>query len=109
MSISYAVFCLKQKTDDFHRFYTEHRVLDSDEQPFRLALSHGTQCVIARALDLFVVETRRPPRSTLFPYTTLFRSYAELATYIMPHDPEVLAALGRASAELGDGSRALFA
>jgi arginyl-tRNA synthetase len=42
--------------DDFHRFYTEHRVLDSDEQPFRLALVRGTQCVIARALDLVGVE-----------------------------------------------------
>ena len=37
------------------------------------------------------------------------RTYAEMATFIMPHDPEVLAALGRASAELGDGARALFA
>jgi arginyl-tRNA synthetase len=42
--------------DDFHRFYTEHRVLDSDEEPFRLALVRGTQCVIARALDLVGVE-----------------------------------------------------
>src|SRR3712207_7442120 len=24
---------------------------------------------------------RRPPRSTLFPYTTLFRSFADLGTY----------------------------
>jgi tetratricopeptide (TPR) repeat protein len=37
------------------------------------------------------------------------RTYAEMATYIMPHDPDVLAALGRASAELGDGAKALFA
>jgi predicted Zn-dependent protease len=37
------------------------------------------------------------------------RTYAEMATYIMPHDPEVLAALGRASAEIGDGVKALFA
>ncbi|HWO22794.1 MAG TPA: tetratricopeptide repeat protein [Kofleriaceae bacterium] len=36
------------------------------------------------------------------------RTYAEMATYIQPHDPEVLAALGRASAEVGDGTRALF-
>ena len=42
--------------DDFHRFYTEHRVLGSDEQAFRLALCRGTQCVIARALDLIGVE-----------------------------------------------------
>jgi cellulose synthase operon protein C len=37
------------------------------------------------------------------------RTYAEMATYITPHDPEVLAALGRASAEIGDGAKALFA
>jgi arginyl-tRNA synthetase len=42
--------------DDFHRFYTEHRVLESDEQAFRLALCRATQCVIARALDLVGVE-----------------------------------------------------
>src|SRR5690242_21129386 len=28
---------------------------------------------------------RRPPRSTLFPYTTLFRSHAELGAVV--HDP----------------------
>jgi arginyl-tRNA synthetase len=38
--------------DDFHRFYHEHRVLESGEQPFRLALCRATQLVIARALDL---------------------------------------------------------
>jgi tetratricopeptide (TPR) repeat protein len=37
------------------------------------------------------------------------RTYAEMATYIMPQDPEVLAALGRASVELGDGARGLLA
>jgi arginyl-tRNA synthetase len=42
--------------DDFHRFYTEHRVLDSDEQPFRLALVRATQSVIGRCLDLVGVE-----------------------------------------------------
>src|SRR2546430_10303006 len=28
--------------------------------------------------------TRRPPRSTLFPYTTLFRSYAAVALDVLP-------------------------
>src|SRR2546427_8946725 len=42
---------------------------------------------------------RRPPRSTLFPYTTLFRSRAELAkptqaTKLMAGVAELLAALG---------------
>jgi arginyl-tRNA synthetase len=42
--------------DDFHRFYHEHRVLESDAQAFRLALCRATQGVIARCLDLVGVE-----------------------------------------------------
>jgi arginyl-tRNA synthetase len=42
--------------DDFHRFYHEHRVLESDQRAFRLALARATQLVIARALDLIGVE-----------------------------------------------------
>ncbi len=42
--------------DDFHRFYHEHRVLESDQQAFRLALCRATQIVIARCLDLVGVE-----------------------------------------------------
>src|SRR6266700_4191688 len=30
---------------------------------------------------------RRPPRSTLFPYTTLFRSAGGLLYYVQPHVP----------------------
>jgi arginyl-tRNA synthetase len=42
--------------DEFHRFYHEHRVLESDAQAFRLGLVSATQAVIARALDLIGVE-----------------------------------------------------
>ena len=42
--------------DDFHRFYHEHRVLESDQQAFRLALCRATQTVIARCLALVGVE-----------------------------------------------------
>ena len=42
--------------DDFHRFYHEHRVLESDAQAFRLGLAKATQTVIARSLDLVGVE-----------------------------------------------------
>ncbi len=42
--------------DDFHRFYHEHRVLESEQRAFRLALCSATQRVIARALDLAGVE-----------------------------------------------------
>jgi arginyl-tRNA synthetase len=42
--------------DEFHRFYHEHRVLDSDAEAFRLGLCRATQSVIARCLDLVGVE-----------------------------------------------------
>ena len=42
--------------DDFHRFYHEHRVLESEQQAFRLGLCRATQAVIARCLDLIGVE-----------------------------------------------------
>jgi arginyl-tRNA synthetase len=42
--------------DDFHRFYHEHRVLESEEQAFRLGLCRATQLVIARCLDLVGVD-----------------------------------------------------
>jgi arginyl-tRNA synthetase len=42
--------------DDFHRFYHEHRVLESDQQAFRLGLCRATQRVIATCLDLVGVE-----------------------------------------------------
>jgi arginyl-tRNA synthetase len=42
--------------DDFHRFYHRHRVLESEEQAFRLALCRATGVVIARSLDLVGVE-----------------------------------------------------
>jgi arginyl-tRNA synthetase len=42
--------------DDFHRFYHEHRVLESDQEAFRLALCRATQRVIARSLDLVGVD-----------------------------------------------------
>ncbi|HET7045014.1 MAG TPA: arginine--tRNA ligase, partial [Gaiellaceae bacterium] len=42
--------------DDFHRFYHEHRVLESDAQAFRLGLCRATQIVVARCLDLIAVE-----------------------------------------------------
>jgi arginyl-tRNA synthetase len=42
--------------DDFHRFYHEHRVLESEQEAFRLALCRATQRVIATCLDLVGVE-----------------------------------------------------
>src|SRR3712207_8441378 len=44
---------------------------------------------------------RRPPRSTLFPYTTLFRSNATTADQI----PEYVAAVRAALADLSEATR----
>ncbi len=42
--------------DDFHRFYHHHRVLESEQEAFRLQLVRAVQLVIARCLDLVGVE-----------------------------------------------------
>src|SRR3989442_5195390 len=44
---------------------------------------------------------RRPPRSTLFPYTTLFRSHYRRALKIKPDFAEALNDLGNALARQG--------
>ena len=46
--------------DDFHRFYHEHRVLESEQEPFRLGLCRATQIVIARCLQLVGRRRARP-------------------------------------------------
>ncbi len=42
--------------DDFHRFYTRHKVLGTEAEAFRLGLVTATKAVIARSLDLIGVE-----------------------------------------------------
>jgi arginyl-tRNA synthetase len=42
--------------DDFHRFYHEHRVLESEQEAFRLELCRATQRVIAHCLELVGVD-----------------------------------------------------
>src|SRR4029077_21295455 len=37
-------------------------------------LRYFTPCLLSSYFSLFFLMIRRPPRSTLFPYTTLFRS-----------------------------------
>src|SRR5476651_1976301 len=62
-NISYAVFCLKKKTtvepSDVIRGFDIHT---------------GKLVWAWDAGNVFFLMIRRPPRSTLFPYTTLFRS-----------------------------------
>ena len=42
--------------DDFHRFYHHHRVLESENEGFRLALCAAVQRIVARCLDLIGVD-----------------------------------------------------
>src|SRR5271163_3769536 len=66
--ISYAVFCLKKKSSLFGTRPTASRKWE----PVMVRSPAGPR----RDKPIFFVMIRRPPRSTLFPYTTLFRSKA---------------------------------
>src|SRR3712207_7931688 len=57
-------------------------------------MTQGTSGVIVRSF--FFLMIRRPPRSTLFPYTTLFRSYfmQELFPKLQQKFPNILAISG---------------
>src|ERR1039458_6920950 len=65
LGISYAVFCLKKKLDLLPNTTVDVRIRIG-ERPDVLAVPRGAV--------YFFLMIRRPPRSTLFPYTTLFRS-----------------------------------
>src|SRR3712207_8644243 len=71
---------------------------------------HMSRCIVSHRSCFFFLMIRRPPRSTLFPYTTLFRS--RLAPAQLPRLPAVLrdhqAAIRRAaSLRAHEGSRRL--
>src|SRR6266487_1299023 len=82
-SISYAVFCLKKKSPSSSRSSSKKT---EDNPPKRtvywitMSLLLGRRsCVriLASSFPIFFfffLMIRRPPRSTLFPYTSLFRS-----------------------------------
>src|SRR6266496_741731 len=82
VEISYAVFCLKKKkTRDAAarpRRAAEPRRRPRPPRPRAAGLGrragrlHGAVAPVPRLF--FFLMIRRPPRSTLFPYTTLFRS-----------------------------------
>src|SRR6516162_9809193 len=84
--ISYAVFCLKKKKNGYiGDFHGEKKIVAQRVTfiEFRVPLPQNCQvrlllasfAVFASGLILFFfLMIRRPPRSTLFPYTTLFRS-----------------------------------
>src|ERR1039457_6459259 len=84
--ISYAVFCLKKKYNKKEPHKPE--VLKDRNHPLPAPLSHACICAAPKPASsvevlhssyrlffcFFFLMIRRPPRSTLFPYTTLFRS-----------------------------------
>src|ERR1022692_3222612 len=84
--ISYAVFCLKKKKKIqlqstalyAHWLRDEHRYRHckcSWLRPTEVGKSVLVDCALRVApFFFFFLMIRRPPRSTLFPYTTLFRS-----------------------------------
>src|SRR5215813_9172041 len=67
--ISYAVFCLKKKKEQAMSIYfaSENPTVDTSRIACRIPFS-------SLVYPFFFLMIRRPPRSTLFPYTTLFRS-----------------------------------
>src|SRR4051794_31888254 len=75
--ISYAVFCLKKKNGRRRvraptATWRRNRVAQPGRPARRAALRS-----LPRPLRFFLI-IRQPPRSTLFPYTTLFRSVLDL-------------------------------
>src|SRR6266571_4081280 len=79
MSISYAVFCLKTKTSSTEAQTesnaTEEPVISpvAESVPRSSEESAEIQTDSAAVTIFFFLMIRRPRRSTLFPYTTLFR------------------------------------
>src|ERR1022692_3065920 len=84
--ISYAVFCLKKKKTKKKINTSKNKHADRRSEichtrtwhgpaAVSRAEMHGLGCFVLRLLFFFFfLMIRRPPRSTLFPYTTLFRS-----------------------------------
>src|SRR6266511_2650527 len=71
VKISYAVFCLKKK----------NKIITAPWQPRTICLTLSQwhlelsrEPLLIFCFCFFFLMIRRPPRSTLFPYTTLFRS-----------------------------------
>src|ERR1039457_368063 len=84
--ISYAVFCLKKKRNVKEEpTQAAHHIADNgltrqgcSVLQLSRALAPVAQSIVRplylQGLSFFFLMIRRPPRSTLFPYTTLFRS-----------------------------------
>src|ERR1039458_9094183 len=98
LGISYAVFCLKKNSNrEGHGDLTEQPANETahhqngDEQGDQRDNDgqHGkSNCAgaLERCLFFFLM-IRRPPRSTLFPYTTLFRSLLRGIPFLITEAP----------------------
>src|ERR1039457_5913917 len=79
--ISYAVFCLKKNDRRVHSHPVVSTARRPETQPGCGSMPAGgvSRCERLRSLALcFFLMIRRPPKSTLFPYTTLFRSVLDV-------------------------------
>src|SRR5215468_1798614 len=86
ITISYAVFCLKKKKNlglpaagETLGSSVSAALVDGPQTPDLLhfgvgATSREFTLRVVNVFHFFFLMIRRPPRSTLFPYTTLFRS-----------------------------------
>src|ERR1039458_3030593 len=86
LGISYAVFCLKKKEivqDDPGSFEGDELIGEGGQgnvpgkgtkRTIRNTFQPAFPTSTPSHFSLFFLMIRRPPRSTLFPYTTLFRS-----------------------------------
>src|SRR6267378_971736 len=82
VEISYAVFCLKKKNSTgkrtaAHAFATAQlnrgQPEAADVERRVMSVVHPDLAWVESRCSFFFLMIRRPPRSTLFPYTTLFR------------------------------------
>src|SRR6266496_1059660 len=86
VEISYAVFCLKKKKKIFYgqKLQSDKKSAEKKKSkatvfayPFRDPQRYGVvgfEAAYCAVSIFFFLRIRQPPRSTLFPYTTLFRS-----------------------------------
>src|SRR6266511_4170108 len=81
VKISYAVFCLKKKKYSGGKppFCSERCPKTHPRRPGISSLLWALSGTLWPLLLFFFLMIRRPPRSTLFPYTTLFRSRRDAA------------------------------
>src|SRR5579884_1544627 len=90
VAISYAVFCLKKKKHDGFDIgagMIKQITVKTTEECQLIIRGIGSVwvgidvCLLAGGVSFFFfLMIRRPPRSTLFPYTTLFRSQSARPT-----------------------------